>query len=150
MKIQCMGTSMSPFIKDKRLVTLRPVDHCTPLATGDIVAAAVHPEKKIIIHRIVTATPQKFLLKGDNNSAFDGWFAKEDIMGVVKKIEDQNGSGYTPGKYQGKLVALASRTNILQHTLLPGLRFLKACKKTVAVKVVSNINSRITNPERVV
>ena len=125
LKIQCTGASMTPFIRNKNIVTIKPLNNTQTLKNGDIVVAAVHDKKRIIIHRIIAITPQKYNLKGDNNKISDGWFHKKDILGIVEKIETTTGFGYTPKHWQNLIIALGSRSNILKHALLPGLKFLK-------------------------
>lgn len=114
MKIQCMGGSMSPFIRNENSVTLRPLDESPSLKNGDIVAAAVRDKRRVIVHRIIKATPPQYLIKGDNNSTNDGWFHKKDILGVVERIESKSGFGYSPKRWQNIMIAFASRTKILQ------------------------------------
>ena len=53
MKIQCPGYSMSPFIKDRNSVTIKPLENGLSPKFGDIVAIAVHDRKKIVVHRII-------------------------------------------------------------------------------------------------
>lgn len=129
MKIQCRGNSMAPFIRDKNLLTLKPVNKSQSLKNGDIVVVAIHDKKRIIIHRIITVTPHTCLVKGDNNKTSDGWFHKKDIIGVVQKIESQAGIGYSPKPYQNFVIALGSKFNVIKQAFLPGLNFLKEPSK---------------------
>ena len=113
MKIQCIGYSMVPFIRDKSILTLKPVNNKRLIRNGDIVVTAIHEERKIIVHRIIKITLHEYLIKGDNNRNSDGWFNKKNIIGVVEKIENKPGLSYSPRHWQNKIIALASRTNVL-------------------------------------
>ncbi len=113
MKIQCMGVSMAPFIRNNGILTLKPLNDNCLLKNGDIVVAAIHTKKRIIIHRIIKALPPQYLIKGDNNRDDDGWFNKKNILAIVEKIENSNGISYRPRQWQNRIIALASRTNIL-------------------------------------
>lgn len=128
MKIQCLGCSMAPFIKDRDIVTLKPLDKDSSLNKGDIVAVAVHHGKRIVIHRIINANPPRYRIKGDNNRVCDGWFHKDDIFGVVERVEKTDGSGYTPKQWQNLIIAAGSRVNILKDLFSPGLKLLKSMR----------------------
>ena len=112
LKIQCLGYSMSPFIKDRNRVTIKPLEKDLPLKFGDIVAIAVHDRKKILVHRIIKVAVPKYLIKGDNNTGADGWFDKKDILGVVENIDMKSGFAYSPKRWQSIIIALASRFNV--------------------------------------
>lgn len=125
LKIQCLGFSMTPFIRNKNIVTLKPVSDRQDLKTGDIVAVVVHGKKQILIHRIIASYRTNYLIKGDNNKFSDGWFNKDDVLGVVERIENSAGAGYRPKHWQNMFIAIGSRANVLKHAFLPGLNFLK-------------------------
>lgn len=113
LRFQCRGGSMAPFIKNKNIITVRPVAPLHSLETGDIAVVANHKNKKIVVHRIIKVAPYDCLLKGDNNKNVDGWFKRGDIFGVVEQIERQANRSYRPKRWQNKVIAYASRLNIL-------------------------------------
>ncbi len=125
MKIQCLGNSMAPFIIDKNILIIEAADKSKAMHKGDIVVAALHDKKQILIHRIIQINGQRCLIKGDNNNRADGWFCKKDLLGIVRRVETQSGIGYTPKSWQNFFIAMGSRFNILKQALLPGLGFLK-------------------------
>ena len=106
------GFSMSPFIKDRNSITIKPVEKELSPKLGDIVAIAVHDRKKILVHRIVKVAGPQYLTKGDNNAIVDGWFDRKDILGVVENIAMQSGFVYCPKRWQNITIALASRFNV--------------------------------------
>lgn len=85
-KIRAQGFSMTPFIRDKDVLTISPLsDHS--VKKGDIVAA-IHPEtNKFIVHRIIEKTDNGYILRGDNSTNIDGIIAPQNIFGYVQKIE---------------------------------------------------------------
>ncbi len=137
LKILCRGNSMAPFIRDKNILTLESKDENQAFKKGDIVVTAVHKRKRILIHRIINVHDDKYLIKGDNNKESDGWFEKEDLLGIVHKIENQSGVGYHPKPWQNYLIALASKFNLLRQLLLP-VRFLNEPLKTKLKKLRYN------------
>lgn len=120
MKIRCHGHSMSPFVKDGCNLILGQIS--TTPGVGEIVVAADRREKRILIHRVVAKTKDRYQLKGDNNSNTDGWFHRKDLLAVLEAVEDRMGRLKIGGKWQNRLIALASRTHLLERVVLPGLR----------------------------
>ena len=120
MKMKCPGHSMSPLIRNNSIVTLSPAGVGKVPGIGDVVAVAGR-HKKVIIHRVVRSKHGKYLLKGDNNPACDGWFPANQILGVVASVQGENGQERIWGRHFKRAVAWASRTNILKQIIAPGL-----------------------------
>jgi len=123
-RFRARGFSMSPFIKDGDMVTIRPPDGASP-RTGDV-AAFIHPESgKAAVHRVVREKSGRFSLKGDNTFEADGDLAAGDILGIVSKVE-RNGRtvrlGSGPG---GSLIAFLSRSGWLAGILRAARRALR-------------------------
>ncbi|MEN6310919.1 MAG: S24/S26 family peptidase [Acidobacteriota bacterium] len=86
LRFRARGLSMSPFIKDGDVLTVRPLGGEAP-RTGDIVAF-IHPETgKAAVHRVVRGKSGLFSLKGDNSPLADGTVALEQILGTVCRVE---------------------------------------------------------------
>ena len=126
-KVSCKGFSMSPFIKDSDIIIIKPVKNFSKLKIGDIVVIPLPGEKKIIIHRIIKKKGESLLLKGDNLMESDGWFKKKDVMGIVATIFKKNNFKYNCNHFMNYVVAIGSRTKILNH-LLACFRSLKQKK----------------------
>ncbi len=126
-KIQCPGSSMSPFIRNNSTLTLAPFLSNRKPGFGDIVIAAMHTQKKILIHRVIAASPPWYLIKGDNNTRSDGWFHQKSILGFVEKIETRN-QQHILRPWQNTVIGAASKTGILNHILLPAARYIKQWK----------------------
>lgn len=122
-RFQAAGVSMTPFIRDRDILTITGRDKQAP-RTGDVVAL-IHPGGKLIVHRIVGRARTGFFIKGDNCRQSDGIFYTEAIAGRVITIERAGRRihfSLGPEKY---LIAFLSRIGLLNNLLLPILRSLK-------------------------
>ncbi len=122
-RFKARGLSMTPFIRDKDVLTLAPAAGNSP-AVGDV-AAVIHPGSgAVIVHRIVGKRNGAFLLKGDRCHRPDGLFAASRIVGVVREVR-RNGRlvrfGLGPEK---RLAAFLSKTGLLNRLMLPVARRL--------------------------
>lgn len=85
-RFQAKGFSMSPFIRDKDVVTISPLKHMEP-RLGDIIAFA-HPETGgLYIHRIVRKKEGMVVTKGDNRSQADECVPRENILGFLTSVQ---------------------------------------------------------------
>ena len=94
------------------------------MEVGDIVLAAMHNYRKMIVHRIIARENDRYQVKGDNNMESDGWFYREDILGRVETIEF-NGRQNIPAPWANKLIAWTSKLGLLNYFLLPSVRTVK-------------------------
>jgi signal peptidase I len=123
-KIQCPGFSMAPFVSHDSLLTLVALQPSHTLQTGDIVLAAMHKYRKMVVHRIIACKNSQYQVKGDNNLESDGWFKREDLLGRVQAIEFK-GRQITPVPWANKLIACASKIGLLNYFFLPTARIVK-------------------------
>ena len=130
-KLQCPGFSMAPFIRHDSLLTLAVLQSSHSLETGDIVLAAMHKYRKMVVHRIVACKNNRYLVKGDNNLKSDGWFNREDLLGRVQYIES-DGRKITPLPWANKLIARASNIGLLNYFFLPAARMVKKIIESLA------------------
>ena len=123
-KFQAKGHSMSPFIKDGDAITVSPKIGCSP-RFGDVVAF-IHPRtEKLFIHRVVWKKRDAYIVKGENTLESDGLIKKENILGVVTKVERKGKKvflGLGPERF---LIALLTRKNLLLPVLLPVWRIFR-------------------------
>jgi phage repressor protein C with HTH and peptisase S24 domain len=123
-KFQAKGHSMSPFIKDGDAITVSPKIGCSP-RFGDVVAF-IHPRtEKLFIHRVVWKRRDAYIVKGENTLESDGLIKKENILGVVTKVERKGKKvflGLGPERF---LIALLTRKNLLLPVLLPVWRIFR-------------------------
>ena len=116
LRFRAKGLSMSPFIKDGDLVTVRPLAGAPP-RTGDIVAF-LHPATgKAAVHRIVRKRSGLFSLKGDNVPDSDGTLSVEQILGIVSRVERAGAKVLLGRRRGGAVIASLSRTGVLAKGL---------------------------------
>lgn len=85
-RFQAKGFSMSPFIRDKDVVTISPMKSTKP-GLGQIIAFS-HPETRgLCIHRIVRKRDSMYVTKGDNTSQTEECVPRENILGFVTRVE---------------------------------------------------------------
>lgn len=129
-RVRGRGFSMIPFIKDNDAVMLKPVDLRRGIKFGDVVAVSSGNKGKIVVHRIIRLKRGCCQTKGDNNLKADPWCTIAHIIGVVDEII----AGEMPyGRWlphhlkhwQNVMIAIASRTGLLNRILYPGYLCLK-------------------------
>lgn len=74
------GRSMVPFIHDGTTVTLRQSASYFP---GDVVLAVTYPERKAVLHYIVSADRHGYTLMGAGNLVMTEWCRREDVAARV-------------------------------------------------------------------
>ncbi|MCP3875017.1 MAG: hypothetical protein GY699_17930 [Desulfobacteraceae bacterium] len=120
-RFQAKGHSMSPFIKNRDIVTMSPLPR-NKSETGDIVAVLLTGKESIVVHRVVGKKKGKFIIKGDNNKIRDGLFEQNQIIGLVSKVE-RNGRRIMFGQgFFGRAIATLSEIGLLNSLILPILR----------------------------
>jgi hypothetical protein len=115
-RFEARGQSMHPFIKDRELITISPVNGAR-LHSGDVVAFC-HPKTgRLTVHRIVKKNAQGFLLRGDNCSEADGLIPAGSLLGRVTQVREKNRIvrlGLGPERF---FLAWLSRYSLLQPIL---------------------------------
>jgi len=115
-RVQALGFSMHPFIKNKNYITISPLSPDRP-RLGDIVAFIQEGTGKLVVHRVVESKKNQYLIKGDNTPAPDGLVPKGNILGYVTKI-DEDGKPVRLGSGSERVfIAFVSRKNLLRPTL---------------------------------
>ncbi|HNY51787.1 MAG TPA: GNAT family N-acetyltransferase [Smithella sp.] len=106
------GFSMHPFIHDKDILTLSPIQDKIP-AIGDVVAFTQPLTGRLAIHRIISKTGKGWMIKGDNCEEPDGIVPDEKIIGYVSRVErNVNEVRLAIGPYR-RMIAFLSRFNLL-------------------------------------
>lgn len=126
-RFQVKGFSMVPFIRDGDVVTISPLK-VAPVKIGKPVAFINPSCGKFIIHRVIARNNGCYLIQGDNVFSPDGIIPKENILGVVTKVErgSKNISfGFGPERL---LIAFFNRYFCLIPALLTVHRFFKKRK----------------------
>lgn len=124
-KIRCRGYSMTPFIKDNDAVVFRSIDRRRGVKFGDIVAVVDRNRSKVVVHRIIRKKNGRFQTKGDNCLDADAWCSIENIIGVVDKIQNNGWIPYHCTPWQNAVIAVASKTRVLNRLIYPGFFHIK-------------------------
>jgi len=111
-RMTAWGSSMQPFIRDGDVITINPLGTKNP-EPGDVVAFVIPQVSKLIVHRIVKKETGSFLMRGDNNSQFDGWIENADILGVITTIQRGKRIWNCGSGWKKKVIAWLSRHNVL-------------------------------------
>ena len=121
------GFSMSPFIKDGDIITVYPLGTKQP-RVGDVVAFWGTSTEKLMTHRLIEKRGDFLLFKGDLNSEPDGWITREELLGIVKRVERNGQKKYLGLGKERILIAWLTRKNVF-FPLLEKSRMLKKCFK---------------------
>ncbi len=115
-RVQALGFSMYPFIRDRDYITISPLTSHHP-RLGDVVAFIQPGTRKLTVHRIIKSKGDHYLIKGDNTPAPDGLIPKANILGYVKGV-DKDGKLVRLGSgFERVFIAFLSRKNLLRPTL---------------------------------
>lgn len=117
------GVSMVPFIRDGDVITITPLVGRAP-AVGEVVAfRRSTPQgaenERLIVHRVVRNTGNGCIILGDNQPPHqpDGPIAREQLLGVVSRIERQEKTvrfGLGPERV---VIAILSRSGLLRPSV---------------------------------
>lgn len=124
------GGSMSPFIRDGDLITIRPLSNLQ-LHLGDIVAFTHPCRGRLVVHRIIGLRRDACLLRGDGASQPDGWVPQARVLGGLSEVERRGRrirTGLGPGR---RAVAILLRLGLLRVLTAP-VRFILCLGKTHA------------------
>jgi len=124
-RFKAKGHSMSPFIKNLDIVTISPLFTNKGPYAGDVVAASFFERKSIMVHRIIAEKQGKFIIKGDNNQSTDGVFEQDQIIGLVSCVERNDRKIWFGQGFFGKIIAIFSKSGLLNRIILPVLRKLR-------------------------
>jgi hypothetical protein len=115
-RFRATGLSMSPFIRDGDVVTIRPLGSRPP-RTGDIAAFLYPGTGKVAVHRIVREESGRFSLKGDNVPAIDGSLPLDRILGTVSRVERNGAKVPLGGRAGAAAIASLSRSGLLSKAV---------------------------------
>jgi len=111
-RFMAKGWSMSPFIRDSDIITISR--HPEPvMGIGNSVAFMCSEARKLKVHRVIARKNNYYLIKGDRVFKPDGLVPRENILGIVTKVERGGKNiifGLGPERY---MIAFLSRTKVL-------------------------------------
>lgn len=92
-RFQARGFSMHPLIRDRDVVTVSPLPQ-RGLRAGDLIAFRRPANGSLILHRILHAGQDGFLVRGDNLPAPDGLVLAADVIGLITLVERDDAVAY--------------------------------------------------------
>ncbi|MDX9786768.1 MAG: S24/S26 family peptidase [Desulfobacterales bacterium] len=87
------GDSMFPFIKDGDVIRVTPYGDVLP-APGDMAAFIDSVTEKLVVHRIMRLSQDRFVTKGDHCFHEDNPQPYDNILGFISEINSRNGICY--------------------------------------------------------
>jgi hypothetical protein len=87
-RFKANGSSMFPFIRDDDVIIVEPTP--VSLRLGEVVAFVNPRNDRLTVHRIVQMNRHKYLIRGDNVLAPDGYVQHSDILGRIICAERGN------------------------------------------------------------
>lgn len=116
-RFRAKGFSMSPFIKDSDVITVRPLS--TSPRLGEVVAFRHPMSQRLVVHRVIRARKDKCLIRGDAVSGVDGLVPRGNILGRIEKVE-RDGKPVRLGMGPERvLVAFLTRTGLFMRVIIP-------------------------------
>jgi ribosomal protein S18 acetylase RimI-like enzyme len=80
------GFSMSPFIRDRDVLTIAPLDSRDP-RPGEVIAFTLPGSGRLAVHRVVARRGAGWLVRGDNCPEADGVITRDEMLGRVVRVE---------------------------------------------------------------
>ena len=102
------GFSMTPFIRDRDVITIAPLDGREP-HVGEVVAFTRFDTGQMVIHRVIAHANGRWLIRGDHSAQADGVVAAEQLLGRVVRVERDGRPVHLGLGEQGVWVAALSR-----------------------------------------
>jgi signal peptidase I len=127
-RFRAKGFSMSPFIRNEDVVTLSPLQDASP-GRGDVIAFVLHGSDKLCVHRVVGKKDDVYTTKGDNSSEADESVTKENILGLVTRVERDGKEvflGLGPERF---LIAFLGGRGLFLPLILPVWKVIRAIVK---------------------
>jgi len=115
-RVQALGFSMDPFIRNKNHITISPLPSGYP-RVGDIVAFIQPGTGKLVVHRVIERKENHYLIKGDNVATPDGLIPKTNVLGYVTKVDKDGKLIFFGLGFERVFIAFLSRKNLLRPTL---------------------------------
>ena len=139
-----LGFSMTPFIQDGDILTVAPLNGRT-LHLGEVVACA-HPDTgRLAVHRVIAELNGAMMLRGDNSPEPDGLIPRENILGVVTRVERAGHDVRVGLGAERVLIALLQRANALPRAV-----YLVACIRRIPMSIRIALARRLISLGRLV
>jgi hypothetical protein len=112
-RFKARGWSMTPFIRDGDVVSVKTI-YQSAYGVGSIVAFRNPINGRLVVHRVLAKKGDSVYIAGDGaNDQQDGWIPKENLIGVVTRIERKGRRVWIGLGAERLLIAYISRTGLL-------------------------------------
>jgi hypothetical protein len=118
------GCSMLPFIRDKDVLTIAPLNDVAP-HIGEVVAFIVPGCGMLAIHRIIARVGDDWIIRGDNCFQADGIVSSKHILGRVTRRERRGRVVHFGLGREARFIAWLQRA----HLLIPALNVVRWIRK---------------------
>jgi ribosomal protein S18 acetylase RimI-like enzyme len=125
LRIRVHGASMAPMIRSGDVVTLVPLAGRRP-QVGDVLACVLPGPERLVLHRLVAAQGDGWLLKGDNCVEADGTITLDGVLGSVSRVERNGRDVRFGGGRASAGIARLSRAGGLRFVFAPRRVFYRA------------------------
>jgi hypothetical protein len=127
-RFKAAGFSMTPSIRNNDVITISPLKEIPP-AVGEVVAFRHPRSNRLLIHRVVRKKHGTFFFRGDNLRQTDSHIPRENILGVVTRVERRGRVLSWPDRFRHPLRARLYFRGYLAYTnirfrLRTALRFI--------------------------
>jgi hypothetical protein len=119
---------MTPFIRNEDVITISPLQKSSP-GVGDVIAFVLPEADALCIHRIVGKRGDLYVSKGDNSAEADESVLRENILGVVTRLERHGKEvrlGLGPERF---LIAFLGARGLLLPVILSVKKAVRAIAK---------------------
>jgi hypothetical protein len=129
------GYSMAPFIRDRDVVVIAPLDGHLP-KIGDVVAFVLPDCEKLAIHRVIKKAGNSCIICGDNSTDSDGNIPYKNILGRVIAVERRGHAvRFGLGIYAGLIAWLQRMKLLIPAVRLAGMLII--CGRSWLSKAIS-------------
>jgi len=124
-KFKASGWSMSPFIRDKDIITLSPCSTAFP-QKGDVVGVMDPDTGKLVVHRIVGMNNGRYWIKGDNaKNKEPGSFGRDRLCGHVTRVERDGKPVWFGAGFEKRAIAVLSQVPFVMRMVSKALGLIR-------------------------
>ncbi len=98
-RFKAAGLSMTPSICNNDVITISPLEEIPPFV-GEVVAFRHPRTDRLLVHRVVRKKKGAFFIRGDSLRYTDSHIPRENILGVVTKVERQGQVLFWPDRFR--------------------------------------------------
>ena len=124
-RFEADGRSMLPLVRPGDVLSVRTLGADEP-RSGDVVAVGGTQGEGLLVHRVLRVRGGRALVRGDNTTVANGEFARDQIIGVVSRVERDGREVWFGSGRWGWAVSLAVRTGMVNLYNRACLKFRSA------------------------